>query len=45
MQDAIEALNVKPEYILTDAMPLKKFQDIPQEALPVSSFLLRQCPL
>ena len=33
MQDAIEALNVKPEYILTDAMPLKKFQDIPQEAL------------
>ena len=33
MQDAIEALNVKPEYILTDAMPLKKFQDIPKEAL------------
>ena len=33
MQDAIEALNVKPDYILTDAMPLKKFKDIPQEAL------------
>ena len=33
MQDAIEALNVKPEYILTDAMPLKKFKDIPTEAI------------
>ena len=33
MQDAIEALNITPEYILTDAMPLKKFQEIPQEAL------------
>ena len=33
MQDAIEALNIKPDYILTDAMPLLKFKDIPQEAL------------
>lgn len=33
MQDAIEKLSIKPDYILTDAMPLKKFQDIPQEAL------------
>ena len=33
MQDAIEALNIKPDYILTDAMPLKKFKDIPTEAI------------
>lgn len=33
MQDAIEKLNVKPDYILTDAMPLNKFKDIPQEAI------------
>ncbi len=33
MQDAIELLNVKPDYILTDAMPLNKFKDIPQEAI------------
>lgn len=33
MQDAIDLLKVKPDYILTDAMPLLKFKDIPQEAI------------
>lgn len=33
MQDAIVLLKVKPDYILTDAMPLLKFKDIPQEAI------------
>ena len=33
MTDAIKKLGVKPDYILTDAMPLKEFSDIPQEAL------------
>lgn len=33
MELAIEKLNVIPDYILTDAMPLTKFKDIPQEAL------------
>ena len=33
MELAIEKLTVIPDYILTDAMPLTKFKDIPQEAL------------
>ena len=33
MQNAIDLLKVKPDYILTDAMPLLKFKDIPQEAI------------
>ena len=33
MEDAIDLLKVKPDYILTDAMPLLKFKDIPQEAI------------
>lgn len=33
MQDAISGLKALPDYILTDAMPLRKFQEIPQEAL------------
>ena len=33
MEEAIAGLSIKPDYILTDAMPLHKYQDIPQEAL------------
>jgi len=33
MEDAIAGLSIKPDYILTDAMPLHKYQEIPQEAL------------
>lgn len=33
MQEAIKQLKVKPDYILTDAMPLIEFQDTPKEAL------------
>ena len=33
MELAIEKLNIIPDYILTDAMPLTKFKEIPQEAL------------
>ena len=33
MQEAIKQLNVTPDYILTDAMPLLEFEDIQKEAL------------
>lgn len=33
MQEAIKGLNVVPDYILTDAMPLLEFNDIQKEAL------------
>ena len=33
MQEAIKGLNVIPDYILTDAMPLLEFNDIQKEAL------------
>lgn len=33
MQMAIALLKIKPDYIITDAMPLLKFKEIPQEAL------------
>ena len=33
MELAIEKLHIIPDYILTDAMPLTKFKEIPQEAL------------
>ncbi len=33
MQDALSALKVKPDYILTDAMPLHLFDELPKEAL------------
>lgn len=33
MQDAISLLSVKPDYIITDAMPLLNFKEIPQEAI------------
>lgn len=33
MTDAINALGIKPDYILTDCMPLFGFDGIPQENL------------
>ncbi len=33
MQEALKSLNVVPQYILTDAMPLKELTSIPSEAL------------
>lgn len=33
MQEAIKQLNVTPDYILTDAMPLLEFEDTKKEAL------------
>ena len=33
MTEAIKSLNVKPDYILTDCMPILEIRDIPQENL------------
>lgn len=33
MQEALSALKVRPDYILTDAMPLHLFKELPREAL------------